>query len=647
MAGMVMGKLNYFNYCALAVMAVLLISVAARHMLKGRRNRYFWNLLLIVTCAVVLDIIAVHFDNSGGTYVLEKYVSHCAYLVMINLAVPVYVIYLACLTDSMYRLRDSIPLQLVLAAPYIVIFELIVTTPFTHLIFYIDDAYNYTRGSLYIWLYIVSAFYVSLGVVYALRCNRLFGRGQFLAMLAVFPIMLIALAVQVVHPAFRIEMFAHAIGILFLLFMVQKPEERTNPVTGYGRDFAYASDIEMAVRNQKAIRIILINVLNYKALRDILGYESMTTLMNRISSQILSLCKKNLPKVDPYYLDRGRFCLVVGKENFAQVENAADMISDMLKEDIILQGMNINLQVNVCIIKCPEDLNDFQSIYAFSNEFEEYERTGKVLTAEEILKDGRYIIKDIEEIIDNAMNKEGLTVYYQPIYSVKKKRFVSAEALLRLNDEEYGHISPELFIPVAEKNGVIHKIGSFVLEEVCRFIASEEYKQLGLEYIEVNLSVAQCMRSDLAKEITELLKKYHLRPDQINLEITETAASSSQNIMMENIRKLSEAGIPFSLDDFGTGYSNMRRMTTLPLALVKLDKTFTDLQDNPKLESVVRNSVQMIKDMDMKIVVEGIETEEMAKFFSDLQCDYIQGFYYSKPLTKDGFVEFVKKENMK
>ena len=138
-----MEKLNYFNYCALAVMAVLLISVAARHMLKGRRNRYFWNLLLIVTIGVVLDIIAVHLDNGGGNYVLEKYVAHCAYLVMINLAVPVYVIYLACLTDGMYKVKDSLPMQLVLAAPYVVLFELIVTTPYTHLIFYIDEAYRY------------------------------------------------------------------------------------------------------------------------------------------------------------------------------------------------------------------------------------------------------------------------------------------------------------------------------------------------------------------------------------------------------------------------------------------------------------------------------------------------------------------------
>lgn len=638
-------KINAFNYCALAVMGVILLSVAARNMLKGRRNRYFWNLLLVVTCAIVFDILAVYLDNIADTGLVQRYITHCGYLIMCSLAIPTYVIYLACLTDTMYRLRDNFFLQFLLAFPYIGLFGLVATTPYTHQVFYIDSFYRYVRGPMYILLYYVAAFYIAIGVIYTLRCNRLFAAGQFIAMLTVFPVLVAALIVQIIYPEMRIEMFAHAIGILFLLFMVQKPEERTNPATGFGRDSAYAADIEQAVRNQKQIQIILINVMNYKALRDILGYESMRRLMEHVSGKILALCKTKLPKADPYYLDRGRFCLVVGKENFKRVETASHALSLMLQEEIVQQNMNINLQVNICIIRCPEDLNDFQSIYSFSNEFEEYEKTGRVVTAEEVLKDGRYIIKDIEDIINNAMDKEGMAVYYQPIYSVEEKRFVSAEALLRLNDEEYGHISPELFIPVAEKNGVIHRIGSFVLEEVCRFIASDEFKKLGIEYIEVNLSVAQCMRNDLAKEVLGLLEKYQVKPSQINLEITETAASNSQNIMAENIRILTEAGIPFSLDDFGTGYSNIRRMTTMPLEIVKLDKTFTDLEDNPKLESVVRNSVKMIKDMGMKIVVEGIEDEELAKLFSDLHCDYIQGFYYSKPLTKDDFVAFVQKEN--
>lgn len=636
-----MDKLNYFNYCSLVILVVLTAVILSRRMLRGRRNRYFWNLLLVVLCSVIFDILAVYLDNGAGVNVLEKYVAHGGYLILHNLSVPVYVIYLACLTDNMYKLRDNVWVQLLLIAPFACVLVMILTTPFFRMIFYIDKNGQYVRGPWYGGLYLVATFYIGLGVIYALRCRRLFTRGQFLSMLAVFPLMIAAWCVQIAEPGMRIEMFAHTMGILFILLVVQKPEERTDSATGFGKPSAYVTDVEQAVYNKRPIRILLINILNYRLLLDVLGYMSTKELMNLVAERIAQTCRTELPKADPYYLDRGRFCLIAGKENFHRLDSAAQALNEMLKEDVYMQDMNINLQSNLCILRCPEDLGDLRSILAFSNEFEEYEKTGKVFYAEEILNDGRYIIKDIENIIENAMTNEGMSVYYQPIYSVEEKRFVSAEALLRLNDEEYGHISPELFIPVAEKNGVIHRIGSFVLEEVCRFIASEEFQKLGMDYIEVNLSVAQCMRNNLANEILGLLEKYHVRPDQINLEITETAVADSQNIMAENVRILAEAGIPFSLDDFGTGYSNIRRMATLPLNIVKLDKTFTDLEDNPRLEIVVRNTVRMIKDMQMKIVVEGIETEEMAKHFSDMKCDYIQGFYYSRPLTREQFVSFI------
>ncbi len=637
-----MDKLNCFNYCSLVILVVLTAVILSRRLLRGRRNRYFWNLLVVVLCSVIFDILAVHLDNGGGANVLEKYVAHGGYLILHNLSVPVYVFYLACLTDNMYKLRDNIWVQLILIAPFAFVLELILTTPFSHMIFYIDENSRYVRGPWFGVLYVAAAFYIGLGVIYALRCRKLFTRGQFLSMLAVFPLMVAALCVQTSNPRMRIEMFAHTVGILFILLMVQKPEERTDSATGFGKPSAYATDVEQAVYNKRPIRILLINILNYRLLLDVLGYMSTKELMNLVAERIAHVCRTELPKADPYYLDRGRFCLIVGRENFQRLDDAAQALCRMLAQDIYMQDMDISLQANLCILRCPEDLGDLKSIFAFSNEFEEFQRSGEVFYAEQILNDGRYLIRDIENIIENAMTNEGMSVYYQPIYSVEEKRFASAEALLRLNDEEYGHISPELFIPVAEKNGVIHQIGAFVLEEVCRFIASEEFQKLGMDYIEVNLSVAQCMRNNLANEILELLEKYHVRPEQINLEITETAVADSQNIMAENIRVLAEAGIPFSLDDFGTGYSNIRRMATLPLNIVKLDKTFTDLEENPRLEIVVRNTVRMIKEMQMKIVVEGIETEQVAKQFSDMKCEYIQGFYYSRPLSREEFVRFIR-----
>lgn len=150
------------------------------------------------------------------------------------------------------------------------------------------------------------------------------------------------------------------------------------------------------------------------------------------------------------------------------------------------------------------------------------------------------------------------------------------------------------------------------------------------------------MNSSLADDILEMMDKYHVSPERINLEITETAVSYSQRVMMENIQKLSEAGLKFSLDDYGTGYSNMKRVVSLPLKIVKLDKSLVDEWENPKMWLFVVYTIKMLKNMNMEIVVEGIETEDMVEAFADLKCDFIQGYYFSRPVCKDDFVKFVR-----
>ena len=163
--------------------------------------------------------------------------------------------------------------------------------------------------------------------------------------------------------------------------------------------------------------------------------------------------------------------------------------------------------------------------------------------------------------------------------------------------------------------------------------------------MEVNLSVAQIMDSDLPDIIISTVNKYQIPPSRINLEITETAAAYTQMVMMENLDKLTKAGFSFSLDDYGTGYSNIKRVIQMPLKLIKLDKSFVDEGNNPKMWIFLENTVRMLRDMKMEIVVEGVETREMLEAFSHMKCDFIQGYYFSEPIPQKNFVEFIAGAN--
>ena len=236
-------------------------------------------------------------------------------------------------------------------------------------------------------------------------------------------------------------------------------------------------------------------------------------------------------------------------------------------------------------------------------------------------------------------------MYYQPIYNLKEKRFTSAEALIRLKDDEYGMISPGLFIPVAEKNGAIHQIGEFVFDDVCRFVSDNKLHELGLQYVEINLSVAQCIESNFYSKVSNVLQKYKINPTFINLEITETAMNMNHEVSDLNINRLSEMSINFSLDDYGSGYSNIKRIMSLPLSIIKLDKTFADEFQNNDMKVVIASTISMFRKINKEILIEGVESKEARDYFESVGCDYIQGYFFSKPLPQNEFIEFLRLHN--
>ena len=251
--------------------------------------------------------------------------------------------------------------------------------------------------------------------------------------------------------------------------------------------------------------------------------------------------------------------------------------------------------------------------------------------------------KRMEQMLDEAMKEDRIEVFYQPIFSTRAKKFVSAEALVRMRDRDGNLVPPGAFIAVAEANGKILQLGEIVFEKVCRFFTKEQLEQYGLHYIEVNLSVVQCGYPGLADDYIGIMEKYQINPRYINLEITESASMAAKKTLLENMRRLMEYGVCFSLDDFGTGQSNLNYIVDMPVDIVKFDREMSQafFQDE-KAKYVMNAAMQMIHGMKLKIVSEGIETEEQYLAMEELSIDYIQGYYFSKPLPEAAFLAFLQ-----
>lgn len=639
-----MDKLIHFDICALILLLVLLFSSLARKMTKGLTNRMFLAILATMLASTLFNIWAVLLDNSHNASHILLYISHTGYLFTHNLTTPVYVMYIISLSDTWHKMIKNKLLITMFAAPSVLLTAALLINLFTDSVFEISN-HSYIRGDFFFILYIIASYYMLFGVIYLVKCRKILSRAKIISISAMVPLMIIAIIIQFVYPRLVVEMFAGAISLLLITMTTQRPEELIDVRTGLGNYNAYVENVKRSFANGKKFTVVMLNIGSFLSIQSMLSYDSTIALLRSVGEEINKSAKIAKADAEVYYLDRGRFRIVTRHSDSAKAVQMAEILSVNLRKNETVNKHAVEFTPNICVANCPDDVKNFTTLLALGENFHDKSyNTGGVLYASELFKQDRFdMANNIDVIIEKALNNNSFKVYYQPIYSVEKGRFSTAEALLRLIDDEYGFVPPDMFIAAAEKNGAIHRIGDFVLEEVCRFIASDKFKDLGLDYIEINLSVAQCIHGNLADKVLSTLKKYNLTPDKINLEITETAVTYAQSIMKQNLDTLSNAGVSFSLDDYGTGYSNMRRMIQLPLKIVKLDKSFVDEQSNPKMWIAIQNTVRMLKDMNMEIVVEGIETEKMVEQFTDLNCDYIQGYFYSKPIPEDDFVEFIRK----
>lgn len=641
-----MDALIHFDVAAAFVLTIILFTNIYRKMSKGTTNRIFLLLISTALLAAAFEMAIIFMYAAGCTSDTAFTIVKSCYLIAHNTASPVYFMYIISLAKTWHKIKDRPVVTVLLSIPYLALIICIIVNQFNNFMFRYQNG-EYIRYNGWI-VYATAGVYILSSIVYLIIRRRLFKRHQMLALASMLPLSIAAVLVKYFYPNSLVEIFSNAVGIMIISMVIQRPEEMIDSFTQLKKYSAYADDMKKNYINNNHVTVILINIANYSSLHNILGYDDTNLLLRRLGDKISVANERVKAHADVYYLDRGRFRVVINSFNKRRVEPMAAAVAKLFQDKITANKIDLNLDSYICVARCPEDIPDFKALIAFGTDFHEKMSNydGTPVYAEEIFKQKNFSMNnEINTIIDRALTQNNLKVYYQPIYSVEEQRFTSAEALLRLIDDVHGFVPPDIFITAAEKSGAIHKIGSFVLDEVCRFIASDEYKLLGLDYIEINLSVAQCMRGGLADEVLSTLEKYGVKPSQINLEITETAASYNQNTMEENLAKLSEAGVSFSLDDFGTGYSNIDRVASLPLKIVKLDRTFVNNNEQPKMSVFVENFIRMFKDMDMEIVVEGIETEQMVKRFSELRCDFIQGYYYSKPIPEKDFVEFIKKNS--
>ena len=390
--------------------------------------------------------------------------------------------------------------------------------------------------------------------------------------------------------------------------------------------------------------LILIDIDNLSVLRSILGYEQTNTILKKFALYLKTLSKeKNFTAYHTFY---NNFLLILPDVNdLKKVDALSQRIQKELNTFYKIGGGRLYLSASMGISVYPDG---GPMIKIFDNAY-------KALTKAEKSGYGRiefYIPETQKHHYDElilyndmheALERKQFEVYYQPIVDAKSKEVVSAEALIRWHHPKFGMVPPDLFISVMEKTGFIVELGHFVLDEVLKQQKRWELFKFKQIPVSINLSLIELEMGTFVEYVKERMSYHKANPDLLRFEITEGLAMQDKTQFSMQFSALKKLGIDIVLDDFGSGYTSYAYLKRFPASLLKIDKILVEhILENKDDKHIVKSIIDLGHSLGMKVVIEGIENREMSDLLESYECDYFQGFYFSRPLPVFEFQKMLR-----
>lgn len=403
--------------------------------------------------------------------------------------------------------------------------------------------------------------------------------------------------------------------------------------------------IQTARREEEKIGVIFLDLDHFKLINDTLGHSVGDELLVYISTVLKSQIRDSdtLSRLggDEFLI------LLPSVNNIEDVEKFAEKIQKVLenKHDIGIHQLYITSSIGVAVFpehgaNCDElirnaDTAMYEAKNGGRNRYKIYSQTM-----------GNFVDKQLhleQDLTEAVKTKDQIQVYYQVKIDTVTKNILGAEALVRWNHPTSGLIFPDEFIYMAESTGLMIELGNIITDKSIATI--KELNDIGVIAVKmaINLSARQFQDANLVPFISQTLKKYNIDPSQVEFEITESISMSNMTNTLRILKELRELGVSIAIDDFGTGHSSLAYLKKFPINTLKIDKSFVDgIVDDEEDRVIAQTIISMAHSLGLKTVAEGVETQEHVDMLQNMECDILQGYFYSKPITKDAFFEFVK-----
>lgn len=436
-----------------------------------------------------------------------------------------------------------------------------------------------------------------------------------------------------------------------------------DPLTGLPNRLLYMDRLDWAMKNAKRNRtqvaVLDIGVDHFRKINESLGPGAGDTLLKALAKRLVDCVRQTDVVSHVGGEELWRSISRLGGDEFsilltslATADNAgyvALRILQAMEQPFWVNDQELFISVSIGIAIYPIDGESpdviLQHASSATDQVKKLGRANYQFFSESLHKDSRRQLS-LEMDLHKALERNELVLHFQPQIDQTRNRVVGAEALVRWQHPVFGTLAPDKFIPLAEKMGLILPIGDWVLKEVCRVAVL--CQSLALTEIEfsINISAHQFLLDSLAKDIHQCLEEHALAPDLLTIELTESVLVKDVAATATILTQLRDIGVKVSIDDFGTGYSSLSYLQQFPVDELKIDRSFlTGLSKYQNAEAIVSAIIRLAKDLGLKIVAEGVETEQQLSFLRAKGCPIIQGFYYAKPLETEALIAFIKTFN--
>lgn len=451
-----------------------------------------------------------------------------------------------------------------------------------------------------------------------------------------FPVIfLFAYYIQFKYKAVATYGFSCAFILILIYLYSYHFNTRRDHLTHLANEHSFKKMIEYRVGNGQQMYVVMLNICDFKYVNKIYGYKKGDLFIKRIGEYLADVFSASC--VARYNGDQ--FGIVIDNVDKEKFQSCIRNVYDRFEEKWVINKIEQKLSVTMVAVECPNMCNqvdEMEQILSYLLKEAKKKKVNECLVYNNEYKGLLERNQKIVSILKDVINNGNMFVVYQPIFDSSKNRYTRAEALFRLKDPVLHDISPAEFFPIAEEYGYVMDIGYVLLDKVCQYIKSFIAKGQEAPIISVNFSRQQLMTGDVGQKMMEILKKYDLSPEHIAIEVPESVFSVRYEKVKKQVMGLYELGFRFYLDGFGTGFLDLSHLMELPFDLIKIDKNMIrEAENNDTIFLLVSAMTAVFEENGKKIVGDGIESEHLKETTDMLFMDYMQGYYFSAPVSEE------------